>query len=147
MCAVYLVLIAVAAVGAALFMDNLTGQKADLHSMLEALRVRESWIVSFLYIGTFGSFIGFSFASVRCCRSLPRRWRHPAQAALHAAHDRVPGAAARLDARPLGGRLADRIGGGRITLWTFAAMVLAAAVLVAAAPRTTPPPAPRPGPP
>ena len=26
------------------------------------MRHRETWIMSFLYIGTFGSFIGFSFA-------------------------------------------------------------------------------------
>lgn len=132
-CAVYLVLIAVAAVGAALFMDNLTGQKADLHSMLEALRVRESWTVSFLYIGTFGSFIGFSFAFGQVLQiNFLAGGDTPAQAALHAAQIAFLGPLLGSIARPLGGRLADRIGGGRITLWTFAAMVLAAAVLVAA---------------
>ncbi len=55
-----------------------------------------------------------------------------AQAALHAAQIAFLGPLLGSIARPLGGRLADRIGGGRITLWTFAAMVLAAAVLVAA---------------
>lgn len=132
-CAVYLVFIAVAAVGAALFMDNLAGQKADLRSMAEALRVRESWIVSFLYIGTFGSFIGFSFAFGQVLQiNFLAGGDTPAQAALHAAQIAFLGPLLGSVARPLGGRLADRIGGGRITLWTFAAMVLAAAVLVAA---------------
>ncbi|NUS91205.1 MAG: NarK/NasA family nitrate transporter, partial [Nocardia sp.] len=60
-CAVYLVLVVLAGLGAALFMDNLPGQKADLSYMLTALKVPQSWAVSFLYIGTFGSFIGYSF--------------------------------------------------------------------------------------
>src|SRR3546814_18129102 len=35
-------------------------------------------------------------------------------------------------ARPLGGKLADRIGGGKITMWTFVAMAFAASILVPA---------------
>ncbi|WP_031937427.1 nitrate/nitrite transporter [Prescottella defluvii] len=132
-CAVYLILIAVAAVGAALFMDNLGNQQADLRSMAHALRIRESWIVSFLYIGTFGSFIGFSFAFGQVLQiNFLAGGDTPAQAALHAAQIAFLGPLLGSIARPLGGKLADRIGGGPVTLWTFAAMVLAAAVLVAA---------------
>ena len=61
-CAIYLVLIALAAIGAALFMDNLGNQRSNIGAMAEALRFKHSWVMSFLYIGTFGSFIGFSFA-------------------------------------------------------------------------------------
>ena len=61
-CAIYLVAIALAALCAALFMDNLGNQRSNLGAMAEALRFRDSWVMSFLYIGTFGSFIGFSFA-------------------------------------------------------------------------------------
>jgi NNP family nitrate/nitrite transporter-like MFS transporter len=61
-CAVYLVLIGLAALGAALFMDNLRNQRSNLGAMAEALRYEHSWVMSFLYIGAFGSFIGFSFA-------------------------------------------------------------------------------------
>ena len=132
-CAVYLVLIAVAAIGAALFMDNLGNQKADLRSMAEALRVRESWIVSFLYIGSFGSFIGFSFAFGQVLQiNFLAGGDTPAQAALHAAQIAFLGPLLGSIARPLGGRLADRVGGGPVTLYTFSAMVLAAAILVAA---------------
>ncbi|RVW04618.1 NarK/NasA family nitrate transporter [Rhodococcus spongiicola] len=132
-CAIYLVLIAVAAVGAALFMDNLGNQKADLRSMLETLRFRDSWILSFLYIGTFGSFIGFSFAFGQVLQiNFLAGGDTPAQAALHAAQIAFLGPLLGSISRPFGGRLADRIGGGRITLYTFGAMVLSAAILVVA---------------
>ena len=43
-------------------MDNLSGAKADYRSFANATRSRHTWIISFLYIGTFGSFIGYSGA-------------------------------------------------------------------------------------
>ena len=43
-------------------MDNLRNQRSNLGAMVEAMRFKHSWVMSFLYIGTFGSFIGFSFA-------------------------------------------------------------------------------------
>ena len=51
-----------AAVGAALVMDNLTTARNQPRAMREATREPHTWIMSFLYIGTFGSFIGFGFA-------------------------------------------------------------------------------------
>lgn len=132
-CAVYLVLCGVAAVGAALYMDNLGGQTADLRAMGRALKFRDSWIISFLYIGTFGSFIGFSFAFGQVLQiNFLAGGDTPAQAALHAAQIAFIGPLLGSIARPLGGALADRIGGGKITLYTFGAMALAASVLVAA---------------
>ena len=132
-CAVYLVLCAVAALGAALFMDNLGDQQADLRAMGTALKFRESWIISFLYIGTFGSFIGFGFAFGQVLQiDFLAGGETPAQAALHAAQIAFIGPLLGSISRPLGGKLADRIGGGRITLYTFVAMALAAAVLIVA---------------
>ncbi|WP_371053701.1 nitrate/nitrite transporter [Rhodococcus gordoniae] len=132
-CAVYLVLCAVAALGAALFMDNLGDQKADLRAMGAALKFRDSWIISFLYIGTFGSFIGFGFAFGQVLQiNFLAGGDTPAQAALHAAQIAFIGPLLGSISRPLGGKLADRIGGGRITLYTFVAMALAAAVLIGA---------------
>ncbi|MBS9371359.1 nitrate/nitrite transporter [Rhodococcus sp. B50] len=132
-CAVYLVLCAVAALGAALFMDNLGDQRADLRAMGAALKFRDSWIISFLYIGTFGSFIGFSFAFGQVLQiNFLAGGDTPAQAALHAAQIAFIGPLLGSISRPLGGKLADRIGGGKITLYTFVAMALAAAVLIVA---------------
>ena len=43
-------------------MDNLSNAKSDPRAYAAALRNPHTWILSFIYIGTFGSFIGFSFA-------------------------------------------------------------------------------------
>lgn len=68
-CAIYLVLLAVAGLGAALYMDNLTEYRIELNTMRAVVSEPHTWVISLLYIGTFGSFIGFSSHSVRCCRS------------------------------------------------------------------------------
>ncbi|MGW6694583.1 MFS transporter [Rhodococcus sp. NPDC054953] len=132
-CAIYLVLCGVAAVGAALFMDNLGNQKADLRAMGKTLRYGHSWVIAFLYIGTFGSFIGYSFAFGQVMQiNFLAGGDTPAQAALHTAQIAFIGPLLGSIARPYGGKLADRISGGKITLYTFAAMILASGVLVTA---------------
>ncbi|MET9030216.1 nitrate/nitrite transporter [Nocardia sp. NPDC004168] len=132
-CAVYLVLIAIAGLGAALFMDNLPNQKADLSYMLTALKVPQSWAIAFLYIGTFGSFIGYSFAFGQILQiSFRAGGDTVAQATLHAAQIAFIGPLLGSLARPYGGKWADRIGGSRVTLYVFGAM-MAAAVLVTVA--------------
>ncbi len=132
-CAAYLVLCGVAAVGAALFMDNLGDQKADLRAMGRALKFSDSWVISFLYIGTFGSFIGFSFAFGQVLQiNFLAGGDTAAQASLHAAQIAFIGPLLGSISRPLGGKLADRIGGGKITMYTFVGMALAAAVLIVA---------------
>jgi NNP family nitrate/nitrite transporter-like MFS transporter len=131
-CAIYLVLVGLAAVGAALFMDNLGNQRSNLSAMAEALRYKHSWVMSFLYIGTFGSFIGFSFAFGQVLQiNFLAGGDTPAQASLHAAQIAFIGPLLGSIARPYGGKLADRIGGGKITLYTFIAMIFAAGILVA----------------
>ncbi|MFV9636550.1 nitrate/nitrite transporter [Mycobacterium neumannii] len=132
-CAIYLVLIALAALGAALFMDNLGNQHSNLGAMAEALRFKHSWVMSFLYIGTFGSFIGFSFAFGQVLQiNFLAGGDTPAQASLHAAQIAFIGPLLGSISRPFGGKLSDRVGGGRVTLYTFIAMIFAAAILVAA---------------
>lgn len=143
-CAAYLVLIGVAALGASFFMDNLTDHKSPDHKsnarvMIDVLAYRDSWLIALLYIGTFGSFIGFGFAfgqvlQINFIAALADGGRvtpaMAAQAALHAAQIAFIGPVLGSLARPLGGWLADRIGGARVTLYTFAAMTVAAAWLV-----------------
>jgi MFS transporter, NNP family, nitrate/nitrite transporter len=130
-CAVYLVLIALAALGAALFMNNLRNQTSNLGALVEALRYKHSWVMSLLYVGTFGSFIGFSFAFAQVLQiNFLADGDNAAQAALHAAQISFLGPLLGSIARPFGGRLADRIGGGRVTLYTFVAMIFGAGILV-----------------
>jgi NNP family nitrate/nitrite transporter-like MFS transporter len=131
-CAVYLVAIAIAATGAAVYMDNLRNQKSNFGALVEAMRFKHSWVMSFLYIGTFGSFIGFSFAFGQVLQiNYLAGGDNAAQASLHAAQIAFLGPLLGSISRPFGGKLADRVGGGRITLYVFAAMIFAAGVLVA----------------
>jgi MFS transporter, NNP family, nitrate/nitrite transporter len=99
--------------------------------MAEALRYKHSWVMSFLYIGTFGSFIGFSFAFGQVLQiNFLAGGDTAAQASLHAAQISFVGPLLGSISRPFGGKLADRIGGGRITMYTFVAMIFAAGILV-----------------
>ncbi len=132
-CAVYLVLVGITAVGAAFYMDNLTNQQADLSYMVKALRVPQSWAIAFLYIGTFGSFIGYSFAFAQILQiSFKAGGDTAAQAAIHAASIAFIGPLLGSLARPYGGKMADRIGGSKVTIATFGAMMLAALLVVTA---------------
>ncbi|MFD5654140.1 MFS transporter [Streptomyces sp. NPDC127039] len=123
---IYIPLILVAAVLAARFMDNLTTVKNDTGAAKDAARDAHTWIMSVLYVGTFGSFIGYSFAFGQVLTT--QFGRTPLQAACLTFVGPLLGSLV----RPLGGRLADRYGGSRITLWNFVAMAAATAVLVVA---------------
>ncbi len=130
-CAIYLVLIALAALGAALFMDNLGNQRSNRGAMAEALRYKHSWVMSFLYIGTFGSFIGFSFAFGQVLQiNFLAGGGNGAQASLHAAQVAFIGPLLGSISRSFGGKLSDRIGGGKVTLTRFNVMMFAAGILV-----------------
>ncbi|WP_055473467.1 MFS transporter, partial [Streptomyces pathocidini] len=122
--AVYLPLVVIAAVLAALRMDNLAPVKNDTGAVPEALRDAHTWIMSFLYIGTFGSFIGYSFAFGLVLQN--QFARTPLQAASLTFIGPLLGSLI----RPVGGRLADRLGGARVTLWNFAAMAAATLVVI-----------------
>jgi NNP family nitrate/nitrite transporter-like MFS transporter len=82
--------------------------------------------MSFLYVGTFGSFIGYSFAFGQVLTN--QFGRTPLQAAYLTFIGPLLGSLI----RPVGGWLADRYGGARITLWNYVGMAAATAVLVVA---------------
>jgi NNP family nitrate/nitrite transporter-like MFS transporter len=123
-CAFYVVALVVAAVGASRYMDNLDVVSVDLGAMRSALRSRHTWLVSLLYIGTFGSFIGFSFAFGQVLQmSFAAGGQSAAQASLHAAEIAFVGPLLGSIARIYGGRIADRVGGGTVTFWAFVGMI------------------------
>ena len=75
---------------------------------------KHNWLMCWLYLGTFGSFIGYSAGLPLLIDSefpgvdaLQYAWFGPLVGAL---------------TRPLGGWLSDRLGGARVTLWTFVVM-------------------------
>lgn len=129
-CGLYLVLLTVVAVGAARYMDNLE-HPTEVSHLREILPQRDTWLLALLYLGTFGSWIGFSFAFGLVLQyNFEASGQSHAQAALHAAEFAFVGPALGSVARIYGGRLADRIGGSRVALAVFAAMGLTTALLV-----------------
>ncbi|HEY1440572.1 MAG TPA: nitrate/nitrite transporter, partial [Mycobacterium sp.] len=132
-CAIYLVLLAIAGIGAALFMDNLQDYRIEMSTMRAVLSERHTWVIALLYVGTFGSFIGFSFAFGQVLQmNFVASGQNTAQASLHAAQIAFLGPLLGSLFRVYGGKLADRIGGGRVTLAVFCSMILAAGILVSA---------------
>jgi NNP family nitrate/nitrite transporter-like MFS transporter len=113
----FLPFIVLAAVLAWRFMDNLSTAKADPRSFAAAVRERHTWIISFVYIGTFGSFIGYSGAFPTLLAG-----QFP-EVALPLA---FLGALVGSVSRPLGGMLADRVGGAVVTIACFAVMIAGA---------------------
>ncbi|WP_323961052.1 MFS transporter [Arthrobacter sp. JZ12] len=126
---IWVPLILVAAFGAWKYMDNLSSAKSDLAGSIAALREPHLWVMAFLYIGTFGSFIGFSGVFPKLILdSFPEFSTFAlGPAALSLA---FLGPLVGSLARPYGGRLADRWGGARITVCAFAVMALVALTVV-----------------
>ncbi|WP_202638510.1 MFS transporter [Bailinhaonella thermotolerans] len=96
------------------FMDNLAGARSNVREQVRAAGRAQTWIMSFLYVGTFGSFIGYSTAF-----PLLTKTQFPAVQVTAVA---FAGPLAGSLIRPVGGWLADRLGGARVTFWTFLAM-------------------------
>ncbi len=121
----YLPFIAVAAIGAWLFMDSLTQAKADTRSYGRSLRNPQTWIMSVLYIGTFGSFIGFSFALPLVIKNTFPEFLagHPFIATYLGGLGFI-GALLGSLARPIGGWLSDKVGGAKVTLAVFLGMAV-----------------------
>ncbi|MEV6713317.1 MFS transporter [Lentzea sp. NPDC051208] len=109
---IWMPFIVVATACAWFFMNSLTQAKPDGTSYRLAMSNMHTWVMSFLYIGTFGSFIGFSFAFPSLIKiSFVEHQGWVPLAFIGALIGSV--------ARPLGGWLADRIGGAKVTLATF----------------------------
>lgn len=130
-CAVYLVLLAVVGVAAVLFMDNVH-HGTEVTTMRSILFERDTLVISLLYICTFGSWIGFSFAFGQVMQvNFVANGETAKHAALHAAQIAFLGPLLGSLARIYGGRLADRRGGSRVTLGVLGGMILGAGLLVA----------------
>jgi NNP family nitrate/nitrite transporter-like MFS transporter len=130
--AVYIPLVVFAAAGAALFMDNLTAATRERRALRDVSRDPHAWVMSVLYIGTFGSFIGFGFAFGQV---LQVQFRADFDTPLKAAYLTFLGPLVGSLVRPVGGRLADRFGGALVTFWNFVAMAVGAAGVLAASVR------------
>ncbi len=115
---VWMPLLLVAAAGAYFFMNNLRHATSSytFGEMGGIARRPHTIVMSVLYIGTFGSFIGYSFSfGVLIKNQFPD---------IKAADYIWLGALVGSIARPIGGWLADRLGGARVTFFNFLVMAL-----------------------
>ncbi len=100
-------------------MDDIADAKASLADQLVILQRKHNWIMCVLYTGTFGSFIGYAAGF-----PLLMKTQFPEVNALsYAFLGPLVGALSRAGT----GWISDRFGGGRVTLWTFLAMIAAVA--------------------
>jgi MFS transporter, NNP family, nitrate/nitrite transporter len=109
-------------------MDDLADAHAGMAEQAVIFTRKHNWLMCWLYLGTFGSFIGFSASLPMLAQSQFQRtdalhlvWLGPLIGAV---------------LRPLGGWLADHWGGARVTFWIFVAMALGATVALLCLPVT-----------
>jgi NNP family nitrate/nitrite transporter-like MFS transporter len=127
--ALYVPLVVVAALMAWFAMDNLAHMQNDKRGMRDVMKDKHTWVMSLLYIGTFGSFIGFGFAFGQV---LQVQFKSDFPTPLDAAYLTFIGPLVGSLVRPVGGWLADHLGGARVTLVNFVAMAGAAGLVLAA---------------
>jgi NNP family nitrate/nitrite transporter-like MFS transporter len=99
-------------------MNDISSARASFSDQAVIFRRKHNWLMCWLYLGTFGSFIGYSAALPLLIKSQfpevePMRFAFlgPLVGAL---------------ARPVGGWISDKLGGAPVTLWNFVVMALAA---------------------
>jgi NNP family nitrate/nitrite transporter-like MFS transporter len=111
-------LILLSAMCAYFFMNNLNISQAPPREQALVARRKHTWVMSYLYIGTFGSFIGYS-------ASFPALITNVFPENLSLVYYAPLGPILGSLVRPVGGFLADKYGGARITFWNFIVMVVA----------------------
>jgi NNP family nitrate/nitrite transporter-like MFS transporter len=139
---VYAALAVVSMLAAYLFMDNLATATSKPREQLRVLRQRQTWVMAFLYVGTFGSFIGYSAAMPLLIKL--NFWvpdPAPLGTGIFFAYYAFLGAGIGSATRPLGGWLADRFGGARVTLAAFGAMIVFTLAVLGTVRQLTPNPA------
>jgi len=111
--------ILIASVAAWFGMHDIASARASFASQAVIFRRKHNWLMCLLYLGTFGSFIGYAAGFPLLIKSqfpgvnpLAYAWLGP-----------LVGAAV----RPFGGWLSDQLGGARVTFWNFAVMAAAVA--------------------
>lgn len=98
-------------------MNDIASSRASFADQVIIFKRKHNWLMCWLYIGTFGSFIGFSAGF-----PLLMKGQFPTvDPTKYVFYGPLVGALA----RPVGGWLADKIGGAKVTHWVFVLMMLA----------------------
>jgi NNP family nitrate/nitrite transporter-like MFS transporter len=117
---VWMPFIVLAALCAYRYMDSIADARTEAAVYRRALRHGQTWVMSLLYIGTFGSFIGYSFAlPVVIKNTFPEFLAAHPFIATYLAGLGFVGALIGSVSRPLGGWVSDRVGGARVTFAVF----------------------------
>lgn len=99
-------------------MNDIASAKASFADQAVIFQRRHTWIMCWLYTGAFGSFIGYSAGFPLLAKTL-----FPDVNALQYAFlGPLVGALSRSAA----GKLSDRVGGARVTIWVFVLMMIGA---------------------
>jgi NNP family nitrate/nitrite transporter-like MFS transporter len=109
--------IAASAIAAWFGMNDIATMKASLADQAAIFKRKHNWVMCLLYTGTFGSFIGYSAAF-----PLLAKMQFPQVDSLKLV---FLGPLVGAISRSATGRLSDRYGGGRVTFWVFALMIVA----------------------
>jgi NNP family nitrate/nitrite transporter-like MFS transporter len=112
----WLLPLTIAVIGAYLFTNNLTSARSSFKDQLVIVKRKHTWVMSYIYIGTFGSFIGYSAAF-----PLLLKTQFPTVTVAVAFLGPLVGSLS----RPIGGWLSDKIGGANVTFWNFIVMGVA----------------------
>jgi NNP family nitrate/nitrite transporter-like MFS transporter len=114
---VWVPMILIVTIAAFFGMNSLDVAKASFSDQAVIFKRKHNWIMCVLYLGTFGSFIGYAAAFPKLIKTvfvdidpLQYSFLGPLVGAI---------------ARPIGGWISDKLGGARVTLWNFAAMIAA----------------------
>jgi NNP family nitrate/nitrite transporter-like MFS transporter len=115
---VWVPFIIVSTIAAWFGMNDISTAKASFKDQSVIFRRKHNWLMCWLYLGTFGSFIGYSAGLPLLIKS-----QFPAVDAMKFA---FLGPLVGALARPVGGWISDKLGGAPVTLWNFIAMGFAA---------------------
>jgi len=114
---VWVPFIILASIAAWIGMNDIADAKASFREQSVIFRRKHNWLMCWLYLGTFGSFIGYSAGFPLLIKS-----QFPGVNPLHFAWlGPLVGAVV----RPFGGWLSDKLGGAVVTFWNFIVMAVA----------------------